>query len=434
MEAQNRKFWPVNISKTLWLWCLQRGITLRAQHLPGKEDLKADFKPRHLRDRTDWVLNPALFNLINQTWSPLLVDLFATRFSYQLPRFFSWRPNPEAEATDAFLQNWRNLQAYAHPPWCLIACVLAKALCQRVTLVLVTPCWPTQPWFPQLIEMLVDFPLVLLHPSQYEVITPSPNCTSPVLTLQPQLVKWKGLGDSFEQERFQKVLSNSFLSHGGRRQTPLTVRHGGNGGNGAVHTLPIPFQQVMPKFLMDEFKAGREYRSMNCYHLARSSTHLPIQGFAVGIVSVAKRCLQPDSLALWDVDKVLSFLRQLGANAQLSLKELTMKLIMLLALVLAHHSLDLTRLSVVGISELPEAISVRLIGLAKQSHLGHAGQSSVIVASFRADPYLCPVACLRLHFSDKGLRVHNRQQLLIAMVKPHKPVLSCTTARWKEIY
>ena len=28
----------------------------------------------------------------------------------------SWCPDPEAEATDAFFQDWRNLRAYAHPP------------------------------------------------------------------------------------------------------------------------------------------------------------------------------------------------------------------------------------------------------------------------------------------------------------------------------
>ena len=108
----------VNISKKLWLWCLQRGIALKAQHLPGKENLNTDF----------------------------------------IPTGFSIQPDPEAEATDAFLQDWRNLQAYALPPWCFIARVLAKALCQKVVLVLVTPCWPTQPWFPQLMEMLADFP------------------------------------------------------------------------------------------------------------------------------------------------------------------------------------------------------------------------------------------------------------------------------------
>lgn len=34
---------------------------------------------------------------------PLEVDLFASHLSRQLPRFYSWRPDPEAEATDAGL-------------------------------------------------------------------------------------------------------------------------------------------------------------------------------------------------------------------------------------------------------------------------------------------------------------------------------------------
>ena len=36
------------------------------------------------------------------------------------------------------------------------------------------------------------------------------------------------------------------------------------------------------EFLTEEFKAGREYRSLNCYRSAISSTHLSIQSFAVG--------------------------------------------------------------------------------------------------------------------------------------------------------
>jgi len=61
---------------------------------------------------------------------------------------------------------------------------------------------------------------------------------------------------------------------------------------------------------------------------------------------------------------VLSFFQQSSDNATLSLKELTMKLAMLLALLLAHRSSDLVRLSVVGVQELPQAVSVPLIGLA----------------------------------------------------------------------
>ena len=65
-----------------------------------------------------------------------------------------------------------------------------------------------------------------------------------------------------------------------------------------------------------------------------------------------------------------------------------MKLAMLLALVLAHRSSDLVRLSVVGVHNLPRAVSIPLTGLAKQSRPGHADPSSVIIASFEADPHL----------------------------------------------
>jgi hypothetical protein len=85
---------------------------------------------------------------------------------------------------------------------------------------------------------------------------------------------------------------------------------------------------------------------------------------------------------------VSSFLYQLGNNANLSLKELTMMLAMILAFVLAHHSSDLARLSVMGVHDLPQAVSIPLTGLAKQSRPGHADKSSVIIASFEPDPYI----------------------------------------------
>ena len=52
----------------------------------------------------DWMLNPVVFQRILTQMGPLEVDLFASRLTRQLPRFYSWRPDPEAEATDAFLQ------------------------------------------------------------------------------------------------------------------------------------------------------------------------------------------------------------------------------------------------------------------------------------------------------------------------------------------
>ena len=69
--------------------------------------------------------------------SPFQVDLFVTRFSRQLPQFFSWRPDPEAEATDAFSQDWSNFLGFAHPPWCLISRLLNKVRSEEASLVLI---------------------------------------------------------------------------------------------------------------------------------------------------------------------------------------------------------------------------------------------------------------------------------------------------------
>ena len=93
------------IVRELWLWCMNRDITLIAEHLPGVLNTIVDQESRVMRDRSDRMLNPRIFNKIQQKWGPLKVDMFASRLTTQLKRFFSWRLDPEAEALDAFNQN-----------------------------------------------------------------------------------------------------------------------------------------------------------------------------------------------------------------------------------------------------------------------------------------------------------------------------------------
>ena len=109
------------ITKNLWLWCLQRDISLIAEHLPGVQNTIADKESRMMKDRTDWKLNPEVFRQINRRLGPLTVDLFASRLTTQLPHFFSWRPDPEAEALNAFSQQWDKLggKGYANSLWSL---------------------------------------------------------------------------------------------------------------------------------------------------------------------------------------------------------------------------------------------------------------------------------------------------------------------------
>ena len=124
--------WPINsLAIQIWKWCIERQIFLTAEHLPGVLNQVADEESRTVRDRCDWMIHPHLFSQIDRKLGPLEVDLFASRLTHQLPRYFSWRPDPAAEATDAFTQDWSQLQGYANPPWCLLLTTLAKIQQER---------------------------------------------------------------------------------------------------------------------------------------------------------------------------------------------------------------------------------------------------------------------------------------------------------------
>ena len=175
-----------NLAKELWLWCMERSILLKAQHLAGVLNTIADDESRVMKDRTDWKLCPTVFRQINQRWGPLEVDLFASRLTCQLRQFASWRPDPMAIATDAFTLDWAELKAYANPPWNLIGGVLAQTRLQQAELVLVAPVWKAQGWYPVLLEMLVEVPLLI--PPRRDLITTTHEDSLPEVV--PQLAVW----------------------------------------------------------------------------------------------------------------------------------------------------------------------------------------------------------------------------------------------------
>ena len=223
-------------ARELWMWCLQRDILLTAQHLPGKENVIADRESRVMKDRSDWMLNPVIFCRIQEHFSYLEVDLFATRLTHQLPRFYSWRPDPLAEATDAFLQDWSLVKGYANPPWNLIGRVLRKVESQEVELILIAPIWPSQPWYPRLLSLLVSNPL-RIDPQQ-EVITEDR------MDLTPPLAVWPISGNTMQIKNFHQRFQTSSYHHGDRRpHSPMThsVR---SGSAGALRGSVIQFQDL----------------------------------------------------------------------------------------------------------------------------------------------------------------------------------------------
>ena len=108
----------------------------------------ADAESRMQLEPSDRRLKPSIFAVLQQTWGPFDVDLFAARHNKQLPRFYSFRPDPEAEAVDAMTQNWSKLKPYAFPPFILIGRCLRKIIQDQVMeMTIIVPMWENQTGF-----------------------------------------------------------------------------------------------------------------------------------------------------------------------------------------------------------------------------------------------------------------------------------------------
>ena len=231
----------VSLAKHLWMWCLERNVHITAQHLPGVLNSVADAESRKMMDRSDWKLNPVIFQRVVDRYGPIEIDLFASRLTTQCRRYFSWRPDPSAEATDAFLQDWSGLRGYANPPWSLIGRVLAQVRSQQARVTLLTPVWKTQPWYPLLLEMLVDHPSLIRDTPWVRVVGDRSQ-----ESLDPQLAVWHISGISAEAKSFRRKLPLLSSSRRGLKQihVDLTTHSLGSGIAGVSTGALIHFQDL----------------------------------------------------------------------------------------------------------------------------------------------------------------------------------------------
>jgi hypothetical protein len=106
-----------------------------------------------------------------------------------------------------------------------------------------------------------------------------------------------------------------------------------------------PVEDVLT-FLADQFSEGKEYRTVNVFRSAISSAHANIDNKPVGQHPLVCRLMkgisisrppQPRYQLTWDVQTVTNYLSGLGENSKLSLKQLSQKLCMLMALTCPDH-------------------------------------------------------------------------------------------------
>jgi len=132
----------------------------------------------------------------------------------------------------------------------------------------------------------------------------------------------------------------------------------------------------------------------------------------------------------WDVGLVLRYIKQLGENSTLSLKWMSIKTAMLMALTRPSRSADLSKLNIRLRTYTSKGVRFQ------PSHLSKQSRSTIPVKEFffpyyATDKSLCPVMALQTYEKcTASFRSGGSDSLFLSWIGKHEPVTSSTIARW----
>lgn len=187
------------------------------------------------------------------------------------------------------------------------------------------------------------------------------------------------------------------------------------------------------------------YDCINTARAALSSLGITLDGHRAGNHPLVVRFLKgvfnlrpptPRYKDTWDVKPVLRKLQSMTPLTELSLKELTLKLVMLMALTQAARVQTLHLLVLKNISIGEHSVSVWLGGNIKQCRPKFNVQF-IQFFEYTKDPSLCVCRVLKVYLNRTApLREVDGEKddnLLISFIKPHRAVSKDTIARWVKV-
>ena len=195
-----------------------------------------------------------------------------------------------------------------------------------------------------------------------------------------------------------------------------------------------PDTYTLMKFLTQGFNEGRAYGSLNT---DRSAISL-ISADKIGENSLIKRLLKgcfrlkPTTskyCVTWDVNTVLDYLEGLGASDRLSLKELSYKTVMLLALITAQRAQTLANIKISNIKSSLDKIEIIITDIIKTTRPGVANPV-LILPKYDERPNLCVYSCLICYLEKSSSLRGSESYLFITLKKPHVRIGSQTIGRW----
>ena len=191
-------------------------------------------------------------------------------------------------------------------------------------------------------------------------------------------------------------------------------------------------------YLTTLYARGLKYDSINTAKSAISAIVKPSNSVTLGNQPLISRFMKgvfrsrppvPRYESTWDVHIVLSHLGSFAVASELNLKDLTLTLVMLMALVSAQRTQSLYLLDLNFMKHGTDMIQFAFPAHIKQSRQGYKNPTLQLKA-YPADPKLCVVTHLQEYLSRTQKLRGSETQLFVSYVKPHRGVTKDTIARW----
>ena len=193
------------------------------------------------------------------------------------------------------------------------------------------------------------------------------------------------------------------------------------------------------KFLTELHDSGLGYSAVNTAKSAISSflsiadpnhcqfgSHVLIKRFIKGIFEIKPSL--PRYNCTWDTEIVLKFLKSLSPLSELSLLQLSRKLVTLFALTTGQRAQTLHMFDIRNIESCETHLKIRIGDLLKQSspknHL-----SELFISQYEIDSDLCVVKTY-LHYVQRTVDIRQDPRLFIKSQKPYSWVSRATLSHW----
>ncbi len=192
------------------------------------------------------------------------------------------------------------------------------------------------------------------------------------------------------------------------------------------------------RFLTEVYEQNCSYSSVNTARCALSSFLILNSGHTIGTHPLVSRFLKgvynlsppaPRYREVWDVKLVLNYLRSYPHVTTLRLRDLTLKLCMLIALVSAQRCQTLHLLRIDNMKVTSNSIVFVIRDLVKQSKPGNTG-FTLVLKEYPPEKSLCVCHALKQYLLLTESCRGDTKQLFISHRKPYGAVSKDTISRW----